>query len=174
VKKIEENRYEYFSQWYHCVIRELVTMVDFKEDFRRLGKMLLPPITGKQAHDSVRLLLKLGFLKKENGAYSRTSPLLSTGPSVNAHKIVLFQIQMLKRAIEAFDLSPPTDRMNSSTTLRVSRKYIKKYYDRIREMRAALMEMDREEQCPEEVYQLNVSFAPMSNLSNKRVSAHGA
>ena len=33
VKKIKQEQYEYFSAWYHCIIREAVAVADFGDDF---------------------------------------------------------------------------------------------------------------------------------------------
>ena len=61
----QQTGYEYFSNWYHPVIRELVTMRDFNGDSKSLARMIRPPITVKQAQESVKLLLKLGLIEKQ-------------------------------------------------------------------------------------------------------------
>ena len=38
LKELRESQYVYFSNWYNLVIRELVDMYDFKEDYAELGK----------------------------------------------------------------------------------------------------------------------------------------
>jgi uncharacterized protein (TIGR02147 family) len=68
-RTIRDDEYEYFTAWYHCVVRELATMVDFNYDFEALGRMLKPRLTPDQTSHSVDLLLKLGFIKKEGGRY---------------------------------------------------------------------------------------------------------
>jgi uncharacterized protein (TIGR02147 family) len=49
IRNITEDEYAYFTAWYHCVIRELVTFVDFKEDFAVLARHVTPHITEEQA-----------------------------------------------------------------------------------------------------------------------------
>jgi uncharacterized protein (TIGR02147 family) len=73
VAKIQEHHFDYFSEWYHCVIRELVCMVDFKEDYAQLARSLAPAITPREAEKSVKLLLNLGFIKKVNGHYYKSN-----------------------------------------------------------------------------------------------------
>lgn len=162
VKILGKDQYDYFSAWYHCIIRELVTMYDFKENYGILGRMLNPPITEKQARDSVKLLLKLGFLKKVNDQYEQTEPLVSTGPGIRAHQIVQHQIEMLRRAIDSYDNCIPENRLGSSTTFSISRQTFKTFVKRIRELRAQLMEMARNDNNPELVYQLNINLFSLS------------
>lgn len=162
VAKIEEERYDYFGEWYHCIIRELVTFVDFKEDYAKLGKMLMPPISAKEAEKSIQLLLKLGFLAKSEGKFVQTDPVLATGPGIRAQRVISFQIKMLQMAIEAFDRCKPEQRLNSSTTLAVSKSGFATAVRIMRECRSQLLELARSEQAPGQAYQLNISLVPMT------------
>ncbi len=174
VKRIEEDHYEYFAEWHHCVIRELVTLVDFGEDYAKLSRLVKPRITAKQAKDSVALLLKLGFLKKSGGKFVQTEPVVSTGYSIKAHQIIQFQIKMLHNAIESFNRCRDDERLNSSTTFGISRKTYAKFITQIRDLRSRLMEQARVDENPDAVYQLNLNFFPLSEkTTGKRGSARG-
>jgi len=173
VKRIEEDHYEYFAEWHHCIIRELVTMIDFKEDYSKLARMLKPRITAKQAKDSVELLLKLHFLKKSEGKFVQTEPVVSTGYSIKAHQIIQFQINMLQNAIESFNRCKDSERLNSSTTFGISRKKYAQFIKKIRDFRSNLMEQARLDTNPEVVYQLNLNFFPLSeNTAGKKGGIH--
>jgi uncharacterized protein (TIGR02147 family) len=161
VKIIREDQYDYFSQWHHCIIRELVCMIDFKDDYRMLAKCVDPPITAAQAEESVGLLIRLGFIIKRDGRYIQSEPVISTGNSIKSHHIVKFQIEMLKKAIESFDRHPADKRMTSSTTFAVSLETYRKFVNLIRDLRKQLMEMARTDEHPDRVYQLNLNLFPM-------------
>jgi len=165
VKKIKEEQYGYFSEWYHCIIREIVTYVDFKEDFGALGKMLNPPVTAKQARDSVRLLLRLGFLKKADDRYAQTEPLLASdsGTDFKVHQIMNFQIQMLKMAIESYDRWEPDKRLTSATTFSISEKSYHQFVEILRDCRARLMKLTFADDSPEQVYMLSMNLFPMTH-----------
>ncbi|MEO6094476.1 MAG: TIGR02147 family protein, partial [Fibrobacteria bacterium] len=111
---IGSEKYEYFSEWHHCAVRELAAMTDFRDDFARLGKALRPALSPFKAQDSIGLLLRLGFLEKENGKYHQVEPLLTTGYGIEDFQIIKFQIKMLRMAIEAFDRSKAAERSMSS------------------------------------------------------------
>jgi uncharacterized protein (TIGR02147 family) len=162
VVKIKEDQFEYFSEWYHCVVRELVCMVDFKNDYMALSKSLRPAISPREAAKSVELLLSLGFLKKINGRYNQSEPVLSTEYNLASHQVVNFQIKMLQKAIEAFDKCKQHERLTSATTLAVSHSTYEKMVEKLRTMRAELLELARNDSAPENVYELIINLFPLT------------
>jgi uncharacterized protein (TIGR02147 family) len=170
--KIEENQYDIFSAWYHSAIRELTVCRDFKNDFRTLGRMLKPEITEKQARESVELLIRLGFLKFENGTYSQSAPIISIGPDIKSHHVLNYQISFLKLAIEAFDRFGPDDLIsNSSTTFRISKETYELFKRKNREHRQELLEIASQDQQADLVYQLTMNMFPLSTLKSKKKSS---
>lgn len=164
VELVTDLRYDVFSQWYHGAIRELAVCREFNGNFLKLGKMLLPAITEKQARESIALLLRLGFLKKENDRYIQSSPILSTGQDIKAHQVINYQVQMLKLAIEAFDRFGHDDHLfTSSTTLCVSKATYALLKNRNREHRQELLRIAEADKKADQVYQLNINMFPLSN-----------
>lgn len=169
VKKIKEEQYDYFSEWYHCIIREVVTYVDFKEDYSIIAKFLNPPITAKQARDSVNLLLKLGFLKKIDGKYVQTEPLLTSESNTDfkVHQIMNFQIKMLKIAMESYDRWKPEKRLTSATTFSISEKSFNQFVEILRDCRSRLMKLTLVDENPEQVYMLSMNLFPMTQKKSR-------
>ncbi|MFW5775077.1 MAG: TIGR02147 family protein [Chitinivibrionales bacterium] len=164
VEVISETQYDIFSEWYHGVIRELVVCREFNEDFKKLGRMLRPEITAKQARQSVELLLRLGFLKKEDGTYVQSSPIITTGPDVKAHQILNYQVKMLKLAREAFDRFGPNELLsNSSTTFRISRQTYELFKQKNRAHRQELLKLAEADRDSDMVFQLNINMFPLVN-----------
>jgi uncharacterized protein (TIGR02147 family) len=165
--QIGSDKYAYFSEWHHPVIRELVTIVDFRDDFAKLGNALRPTISALKAQESVELLLRLGFLKKENGKYIQAEPLLSTGYGIEDYQIIKFQVKMLRMAIEAFDRSHAAERSMSSLTFGVSGETYKTIVKEMRVFRSHMMELVGKDEAPETVYHLNMSLFPMTKAQSK-------
>jgi uncharacterized protein (TIGR02147 family) len=159
---VKKDQMEYFQEWHHCVIRELATMSDFGNDFGRLGKMLNPPIPAAKAEASIKLLLELGFLKKEKGRFAQTEPVLTTGPGVQDFQVIRYQMRMMQLAIEAFERCRADERMISSSTMGVSKATFERVVKKVRDFRAHLAEMVSQDGNPERVYQLTVSMIPLS------------
>ncbi len=165
---IKESQFDIFSEWYHSAIRELAVCRDFEGDYRKLGQMLRPEITAKQARQSIELLLKLGFLKEENGKLIQTSPVLTTGPDIKSHQILNYQVQMLKLALEAFDRFGPNELLsNSSTTFRISRETFELFKSKNRAHRQELLKIAEQDSSADQVYQLNINMFPLSNPKYK-------
>lgn len=167
VRKILESQYDYFSEWHHCVVRELVCLFDFKNDFTKLARAVIPPITTRQASGSVKLLLRLGLIKVVNGCYAQTDTIISTGYGITSHQVANFQIMMLKKAIAAFDASPPSQRLTSATTFTFSQKTFKGCIEKLRKLRSELLEMARQDEAADCVYELTLNLFPMSNPEGK-------
>jgi uncharacterized protein (TIGR02147 family) len=161
---IPEDRYEYYSAWYHSVIREVVIFFDFKDDYDRLGSFLIPPIKGSDAKKSVALLERLGFIERDaQGLYHQTQNLINVKVgSVDAFVIEKFQMEMLHVALKAYDSIPVRQRMTTSTTFSISYETFELFKMRIRELQYQLMEIARIEEKPGTAYQLTLNLFPVS------------
>jgi uncharacterized protein (TIGR02147 family) len=163
VKRVEENQFAFYGQWYHSAIRELLTMVKPAGDSKALAQSLLPPITPKQAQESVELLHRLGLIRKDaQGRWRQTDPVLTSGNQMASQAVINFQLKMSELAREAYDRCAPEERLMSSTTLSVSEEGVDLFKKKIRQLRAELLELARAEEKPDRVYQLNVNFFPTS------------
>jgi uncharacterized protein (TIGR02147 family) len=161
---IPEDRYEYYSAWYHSVIREVVIFFDFKDDYDRLGSFLIPPIKGSDAKKSVALLERLGFIERDaQGLYHQTQNIINVKVgSVDAFVIEKFQMEMLHVALKAYDSIPVRQRMTTSTTFSISYETFELFKMRIRELQYQLMEIARIEEKPGTAYQLTLNLFPVS------------
>ena len=158
-----EDQYDYYSAWYHPVVRELACMIDFKEDYKALANALCPTIPPRKAEESVRLLVKLGFLvKKEDGRYQQADPILSTGYDIKAFQIVQYQIEILKLAIESFDRFKGKEKSMSTLTFSVSEPTFKAIKDKSREFRSQVLALVRNDVNPALVYQMSINLFPVA------------
>jgi uncharacterized protein (TIGR02147 family) len=161
---ISKDRYEYYSSWYHSVIREVVIFFNFGDDYDRLGSFLVPPIRGGEAKKSVALLEKLGFIERDaRGLYHQTENLINVRVgSSDAFIVEKFQMEMLHVALKAYDSAPVRSRMCSSTTFSISPETFDLFKLRLREMQHQLMEMARIDDHPGTAYQLTLNLFPVS------------
>jgi uncharacterized protein (TIGR02147 family) len=169
VQSIDEDRYAYYSKWYHSVIREVVTFFDFGGDYKKLGSFLIPQISAPEAKESVFLLEQLGFLERdEDGLYHQTSNLILGRPRpIQAFVIERFQLEMLDMAMMAFERVSIYERISTSTTLSVSTETIELFKMRIREFQHDLMEIARVDDEQEQTIQITVNLFPVSRNKNE-------
>lgn len=167
IATVPKDRYEYYSRWYHSVIREIVTFFDFQDDYDKLGAFLVPPIKGTEAKKSIILLERLGFIDRDaNGLYHQTQNLLRARVGTEDHFVIQqFQMEMLQTALKAYDSIPVPNRFSSSTTFSISQETFNLYKLRLRELQLQLMEMARIDEHPGTAYQLTVNLFPVSRSS---------
>lgn len=168
-RKMEESEFEYYCKWYNPVIHELVTAVDFRDDFRKLGSMVIPVISASDAEKSVELLLSLNFIqKREDGQYIKTSASMSTGPQVRSVAVANYHRAMIKLAAESIERIPSSKRDISSVTISVSDDTFNLIVSKIQAFRKELLELAESDCCPQKVVQLNLQLFPLSsNFGNR-------
>lgn len=161
---------KFYGKWYHSVVREVVTLLDFNDDFALLASELCPPITAADAHDSVRLLERLGFLERdEKGLYHQTDNVISAKPgATEAFVIEKFQCEMLRMALAAFDTVRRNDRMSASTTFSISKATFELFKMKTREFRKELLEIARLDDEPDRAYQFTFNLFPVSKGQDEK------
>lgn len=168
-ESIDEDRYEYYAHWYHPVIRSLVSKIDWNDDFGRLARRVVPIITTKQARDSVRLLLRLGFIRKnDDGSWVQDSPVISTGDEVSSLGVANYHKQVLRLAEDAIDNTKPDQRDISALTMGISESDFLRIKERVQTFRKEIMQIARESQGADRVYQFNLQLFPVSETDVRR------
>jgi uncharacterized protein (TIGR02147 family) len=166
--RIGEEQYDYYTKWYHPVIRSLVSKVAFGNDYGLLASRLVPRITAAEAKQSVTLLVKLGLIKKgDDGNWMQTDPILSTGDEVTSLNIVNYHKQVSKLAENAFDRSMREERDISALTLGISSRAFTRIKHRLQSFRKEIMAIAKGSENADRVYQLNLQFFPVSRQEER-------
>lgn len=165
--KIAEHQYEYYSNWYNPVVRELVTYPDFNDDYKALSKKLSPSITPQQAKRSVELLLKLSLIKNKGEKYVQTDPIISTGPEVNSLAVVNFHRKTAQLAADSFDRYTLKERTITSCTINISEDRFQELKREIADFRKKALALAEDTGTSTRVYQLNLQLFPLSKASKK-------
>lgn len=167
-KPIEKESYEYYSSWYHPVVRELVAAVDFDGTPEWIASRISPPITPVQAAKSIELLERLGFVERtDSGKWRQVSTIISTGPEVTSIIVHRYHKELLGLSMSVMDKLSMKERDVSSLTLGVKRERLPEIMARIREFRQEILKMVSMDTEPEEVAQLNIQFYPVTNVKKE-------
>ena len=168
VDRIKEWQYEYYSNWYNPVIRELVASQGFDGNPANLCKLLQPSITPKQAKRSIDLLVKLGMIRKAGSRYEQTNSVISTDPEVNSLAIVNFHRSMGTLAVEALDRKKKDERNITSVTININADTYDAVRKKIDDFRQELLALADSIPQGERVYQVNFQLFPVSKNTNTR------
>lgn len=162
-QKLRHDQFEYYSSWYHSALRSLLPVMDCRDDWDEVARMLDPPITAKQARDSVVLLLKLGLLQREGkGRYTVAQPALSSGDEVASLALAGFHKSTMDLAKRSIDRHPATCRDVSGVTMSISRGGFDRIKSEIRAFRKKIMAIASEDSQEDMVYQLNLHLIPLT------------
>jgi uncharacterized protein (TIGR02147 family) len=165
--QIRQDQFTYFSKWYLPVIRELVTMSNFKGDYKLLAQSLNPNITKPQAKAAVQLLLDLGLIKKVSRRYIQTDKALTSGDGVQSLAVQTFQKENLKLAGEAIDRHPRFRRDISTLTVGITATGFQRISEEIAAFRKKLAAIVEKDEPADRVYQINFQIFPLSSLPKK-------
>jgi uncharacterized protein (TIGR02147 family) len=163
IKFLDADQYEYFSRWYHCAIRELISLPFFKEDQSWIAATLQPAINAKMAGRSLKLLERLNLVQRdETGKLRVTDKAISSEYEMKTLSLRNFSLEMLDRARESLENAPVEKREISGLTMGVSNECIERIKQRIRIFKEEIISMivdDKKE--PASVYQMNFQFFPL-------------
>jgi uncharacterized protein (TIGR02147 family) len=168
IARIGEEQYEYFTKWYHPVIRSLIAKIDLGEgpdgepDYARLARCLVPAIPAREARSSVKLLEKLGLISRDaEGKWTQSSAIISTGDEVAALNVLNYHKQVLRVAENALDNEPREGRDISALTLGLGEAEFHKIKARIQAFRKEMMDIALSAEAADRVYQMSFQFFPV-------------
>ncbi len=172
--RMRSNQFVYFSRWYYPVVRELVTLYDFGDNYQRIANEIMPHISAGQAERAVKFLRDMGLIERDrSGRYRQSSSDLTTGNEVVSVAVSRFQKDTLALAGESLDRFPPQVRDISTLTVGVSEQGFRAVKKRIQEFRKELVELVHEDKDSDRVYQINFQLFPLSSLPKKEAAKTG-
>jgi len=163
VRRLDRDTFEYLSHWYYPAIRELVGCNGFQEDHKWISNHLRPKVSISQVRKAIEVLLKIGLLVRDPDSDNllQGEPLLSTAPEIRSLTIRNFHRQMIERGLAAIENFGISEREISGTTLPLSEHGFQVLKERIRLLRADLLELSAEDS-PTQVIQLNFQAFPLA------------
>jgi len=163
-KPLDDRQHELYSSWYHPVIRELVNLAANTDDSASFSKLLIPPVTPKQAKDSLKLQKEIGVLSRDKrGKYRQADAFISSGGPVRNTALVKYQKDMLEQAKAAWDRFTTDEMTMHTVTLSMPEETLDKIRQEIRDFKARLLEIaGNEKKKSDRVFHLNINLFPVT------------
>jgi uncharacterized protein (TIGR02147 family) len=169
IHPLKESQFNYMTNWYYVVIREMISVSDFKEDPEWIAANVFPPITPTQAEDALSALTNLGLIgRDERGKLVQTNAIVMSADEVTSALAARFHREFMKKASESIDLVARENRDISSATFQVSESTAKRLKEKIQKFRKELVEEASRDPEPEAVFQLNLQLFPVTSLKRQR------
>jgi uncharacterized protein (TIGR02147 family) len=161
---ISQDQFEYYSKWYNGVIRSVIDLYPFKDDYQFLARIVYPTITSSEAKKSVELLERLEFIKKKSdGYYEVTNKVITTGDDVISTAVLNFHQQATKLAHDALNWVPREKRNISGVMLGLSESGYNQICQKISEFRKELLQIADKDKNARHVFQLNLHLFPLTD-----------
>ncbi len=168
---IRQKYYSVLKEWYIPVLRELITMYHFDDDFETLATLVSPPISERKAKVGVELLESCGMIKKNQfGWYEQCDIHLSARSELKNAALLQHQHQVLdlNKKVLSNLLGTPDYKISTATFgldecgEQELRQAIEDFRDQVISIAGSCDDsMNR-------VYQLNIGFFPVSKLKQGR------
>ena len=128
-----------------------------------LAKSLRPAISPEEARESVRLLLRLGFLQKDkNGRYVEADPFITSGHEVVSEGVRELNRKMAELGEKAVNLFSPKERDISSFVAGVSDKGYELLKEEVYDFKERIKRIVSLDRNMDKVYNLNVQLFPVA------------
>jgi uncharacterized protein (TIGR02147 family) len=161
---MEKNIYSYYKNWYNGVIRALLYMYDFSDNYSDLAKTVFPRISINQAKEAIDLLQKLNLIAKNpKGFYKPTEQSITTPDYVKDELVKQYQLSCLEMAKQSLIKSGPLPQTITTNIISVSDEAYKRIEKKIEKFRSEIRSLVHKDDKPAtRVYQMDIALFPNS------------
>jgi uncharacterized protein (TIGR02147 family) len=167
---LTENEYAFYEEWHHSVIRAVLDIFDFRDDYKSLAGMIFPAITVAQAKKSIELLTTLQLIAPDENGYLRPiDKSIKTDEYVNTGLVRQYQLQCLDMAKMACMSGSEMPDDISTNIISISEEGFRELQERLCAFRKEVRSIVNNDcNAADRVYQLDIQLFPNSIASNKK------
>lgn len=162
ISTVKKQQYQFYSKWYHPVVRELVVLPEYAGDLQKLAKRIYPALGVMEVQKSVQLLEKLGFIEKDQNGWRQTTPVMATADESDETILLNYHHSILDVAKRVLDEVPQEKRDISAMTLGIARDKLAEIKNRIQEFRRDILNLVANDTRPEQVVLLSLQLMPLT------------
>jgi uncharacterized protein (TIGR02147 family) len=161
--QLSSDHYAYFDKWYTSVIRELVCLFDFNDNYDLIAQTVRPRITATEAKKTVQLLLRLKLIIRQgNGTYRQHDASIISNDDMVALARRSFNSEMLLLARSANDTLAHTERNVSTITMGISKSCYEVLLAEMAAFKERVKAIVNQDEKSTRVYQLGLQLFPLS------------
>lgn len=124
---------EYFSEWYHPVIRELIGLGSISATPESIAEQLYPRLLPKEIERSIELLESLGLIVRQGNRLVRSKEDVVVTKGVGRHIAIRYHQKMMDAAKTALEVAPKDLREYNSLTVNLTPKVMNQAKEIIQE-----------------------------------------
>jgi transcriptional regulator with XRE-family HTH domain len=162
-----EDEFEVLSEWHHFAILELVKTDGFDPNPQKIAHRL--GLHVEEARSALDRLERLNLIRITGGKIkilSRDNTWSNLKKTSSARKKL--QRSLLEKSISAIDHIPFELRENASLTVAINKSRLAEFKEKLKELRQQIANQFQanNEKNLDEVYQLTISFFPLTKINN--------
>jgi uncharacterized protein (TIGR02147 family) len=165
-----KDEFEYLTRKHYVIIREMVALPHFEEDYEWIGSQLNPPLRAKETESVVNKLLRLGLLKRnEEGKLKTARGPVITPPDAESLEIFNYHRQILSEAKDAIVTVPYKLREFVSLTIPMSLNDIDEIKNKIRKCQEDIAQyINKGGKKYDDVFQVNIQLFPATHTRKNK------
>ncbi len=169
VNEDSQRMLEYFKEWYHPVIREMVALADFQDNPQWISERMFPRPRVEKIAESLELLKRLGYIRYDDqkNRYVQSEPTINTGVRAPGISLVNYHHKMIALSSDSITTHAPEDRQIGAITICVSHKKMEQIKNKIHTFQLEILKETEDTADAQEVYQLNIQFFPFTKVNRK-------
>jgi uncharacterized protein (TIGR02147 family) len=163
-KKMPLAQKDLLRRWYSLVVRELIVLNDFEEDPKWMSQKLRGYILPEEAEEIFRDLQRAGFIKKEDGKWIQSDPVLTTGEAFDEERVVFHHRETLKTWSKYLTDYRDDEREFGLLNIPIEKDKIPELQKRMRDFQSEIVGWLKDEKNPTQVVQLGVYLIPITKV----------
>lgn len=163
---VEIEQFKAMCTWYHLAILNLIEVKAFKNSPLWIAKRL--GISSTEARDAIERLIALGLMAEKDNKLERTKKSLFIQTNRSEFAIRKFHQQMITKALDELENTQQKrfeKRLINGITFTCTEEQIPLIKKKIDQLQDEILSLTSENK-PDDVFQLNMQFFPLSTESN--------
>ncbi len=160
---LQAKQFNFLSKWHYVTIYVLIDMKDFNPDPEWIAHKLRKKVSTKQIEKALQELCELQLIEKDfKRGFKQTSGALSTPDEIRDTAIHAYHKNMIALASQSLSFDSLCSREFNGATLPIPKENLHLLKEKIRLFRKEINELASSYDNPDEVYQLNIHFFPLT------------
>lgn len=158
INTLSLDQYDYFSNWYIPIIREMIPCEGFQKVPDKIREFLFDEVSREQVQDAIQILMRLQLVEFEKkGALKQRVPHLKTDDAIASLALKNYHRELMQQAIKSIERSRPNEREMQALTLSIDPAKVAAAKKRIAEFISEMRDL-LQGGPSRQVYQLNVQL----------------
>ncbi|MBD3419091.1 MAG: TIGR02147 family protein [Chitinivibrionales bacterium] len=167
-RAVHSGQYSLYSKWYLNALRNVLTYIDVKKNYRQIAGHFSPPLTTEQVKQGLQQLLRLDLIHRDKKGFLRPKDrLISTTKKGNLEKMLRrYHTQSLELGKKAVKKVPDPYKQMSTLTVSLSAGGLHKALDTVGRCRKKILKIVEEEKNANATFHFIFNTFPVTKFAH--------